>query len=140
MKLLSILIALLSFSSPSLETDSSTDLTIVVKKVKSEKGKVSVMLFNSEDGFLKSAFKYQSSEAKPGEMIFVFKNLPQGDYTAYALHDKNSNGKLDMNKLGIPAEPYGMSKDGKSMFGPPNYQKSLFQVGEKHDTITIKIN
>src|SRR5690606_20947479 len=45
-------------------------------------------------------------------MQLVFKDLPDGDYGVTLYQDKNDNGKIDKNVLGIPTEPYGFSLNG----------------------------
>jgi uncharacterized protein (DUF2141 family) len=37
-------------------------------------------------------------------------------------HDRNGNGRLDANRLGIPREPIGFSGGAKpSLLGPPSF-------------------
>lgn len=60
-------------------------------------------------------------------MQLVFKDLPDGDYGVTLYQDKNDNGKIDKNVLGIPTEPYGFSKNGGS-FGPPAFENSTIKV------------
>lgn len=125
---------------PQEKTEVKHDFTIVIHNVKSDEGQVLINLFNSEETFLKKAYSTKVLDAEEGSISFTFENLPAGNYTAFALHDKNSNGKLDMSKLGIPNEPYGMSKDGKNRFGPPNFEKSVFTVDEINNSLEIKVN
>jgi uncharacterized protein (DUF2141 family) len=48
--------------------------------------------------------------------------------TAY--HDRNDNGQLDKNLIGIPTERYGFSKDPKRGYGPPSYEQAAVVVPE----------
>lgn len=118
----------------------SLEFTLTIEKINSDQGKVRVDIFNTEDGFLKKSFVSKTVSAKKGKMSINFENLPDGEYTVFVLHDKNENGKLDMSKMGIPNEPYGMSKNGKSRFGPPSYKKSIFTVDSTHRSIQITVD
>jgi uncharacterized protein (DUF2141 family) len=70
-------------------------------------------------------------------MLFEFEGVQNGEYTISIYHDENKNGELDKNMYGMPIEPYGVSKEGKSMFGPPNYKDALFAV--KDINVSLKI-
>jgi uncharacterized protein (DUF2141 family) len=48
--------------------------------------------------------------------------LQPGEYVAFVYHDRNLNGKLDANIVGIPQEPFGMSN---------NFRPKLFPVPQK---------
>ncbi len=50
--------------------------------------------------------------------------LPFERLAIAAHHDRNDNGKLDKNALGIPTEPYGFSNNPRGMFGPPSFEQS----------------
>ena len=66
--------------------------------------------------------------------------MPQGNYAIAVYHDKNKNGKIDTNLLGIPKEDYGFSNDARGKFGPASWNDAVFKVSEpKHVAeITIK--
>jgi len=87
---------------------------------------------------INSFYAYDGIEVKGNKATLTFKNLPPGTYAIAALHDANSNGKMDTNMLGIPKEDYGASNDAKSTFGPPKYKDAKFDV-MKDQTITIKM-
>jgi len=42
--------------------------------------------------------------------------------------DKNENGKLDKNAVGIPTEPYGFSNNPKRGFGPPTFEQAAIDL------------
>ena len=113
-------------------------IIVKVEQINSAEGSINVAVFNSEKTFLKTPFLTQSADAKTGEMIFEFEEVPNGEYTISIYHDMNENGELDKNLMGIPNEPYGVSKEGKSMFGPPSYQDALFTV--ENINVDLKIS
>jgi uncharacterized protein (DUF2141 family) len=107
----------------------SGTLTVVIQDVKGTKGKVAIALYNDAKVFLKAKFKLDSRSvvAQNGEVTLQFENLPAGDYAVSVMHDENENGELDSNFVGIPTEGFGFSNDAKAMFGPPSYDKCVFQ-------------
>ncbi len=42
-----------------------------------------------------------------------------------AHHDRNENGELDKNLIGIPTEPYGFSNNPKRGYGPPTFEQAV---------------
>ncbi len=114
-------------------------LVVTVTNIKSTEGNIGVAVFNSEQSFLGKPFVKASKKAKKGEMIFELE-IPNGEYTISVMHDKNKSGDLDKNFMGIPSEPYGISMDGKSRFGPPSYEDALFTITDKDVKLTIEID
>jgi len=113
-------------------------LIVKVSKIASAEGTIRVAVFNSKENFLKTAIAKKVKDAGEGEMVFEFDGLKDGDYAVGVIHDINLNGILDKNFIGIPSEPYGISKDGKSNFGPPDYEDALFRL-EKDITLSISL-
>ncbi len=122
-------------------SSAQTTNTLVVKvtNIESNKGNIGVAIFNSKESFLGKPFISKSKKAKTGEMTFEIE-VPNGEYTISVMHDENKSGDLDSNFMGIPTEPYGISMDGRSRFGPPSYKDALFTVADKNLKLTIKID
>ena len=116
---------------------SNSTLTIEFEGIKKAKGtKVYVALYHSEDSFLKKPLKGNVTEVKEGKAKSTFTDLEPGIYAVSAFYDKNANGKMDTNFLGIPKEPTAMSNNAKARFGPPKYKDAKFELKEDK-TITI---
>lgn len=111
-------------------TFSQNELEITVHGVPESYGKVSVAIYNNEDGFLKfdKVFKYDSIAAEKGTTKILVKDLPIGEYAVAVFYDENSNDKLDTNWLGIPKEKVGFSKSKMKTFGPPKFKECAFRV------------
>lgn len=109
---------------------SQNELEITVHGVPESYGKVSVAIYNNEDGFLKfdKVFKYDSIAAVKGTTKILVKDLPIGEYAVAVFYDENSNDKLDTNWLGIPKEKVGFSKSKMKTFGPPKFKECAFRV------------
>jgi len=66
-------------------------------------------------------------------------SLNYGVYAIRVFHDENSNGKLDLNFLGIPLEEYGYSNNVSAWFGPPSWEKAQFIFNKEELTIEILV-
>lgn len=115
----------------------TASLTIDVTGVQERKGKLQIGLFNSAEGFPDDAKPYRAEVlniTQNNALQIVFRDLPAGDYAVAVYHDKNGNGKLDKNLLGIPVEDYGFSNDTRgTRLSAPSFEDTKMQV-EKADT------
>ncbi|KQV92283.1 MULTISPECIES: DUF2141 domain-containing protein [unclassified Roseateles] len=64
-------------------------------------------------------------EATGGKFSVVLKDLPEGPLALSLFQDANANGRLDMNAMGIPVEPYGFSNNAAGTFGPPKFEQAV---------------
>ncbi len=115
-----------------------TTLTVRIEGIKAEEGKILLALYTREAEFLSDEI-YLGKEAyiQNGKAIFLLENVPYGVYAISTYFDKNENGELDTNFLGIPKEPYGFSMNPESNFGPPSFDQAAFRLSSPSDTITI---
>ena len=123
------------------QNQETIDLTIEIKGMETDKGKVFVALYNSEKIFLKSSkdTKGTSAIVKDGKATAYFKELPKGEYAVSLFHDENENNKMDTKIFGIPKEPYGFSNNATGFMGPPKYKDAKF-ILEANKTITISVD
>ena len=106
------------------------DLTITVKGIRNDKGKIAALAFIAKDGFPDEIAKAKSQavvDAKQGTVTLTLKNVPAGKVAVTILHDENGNGKLNRNLFGIPLEGVGMS--GKPPANkPPSFDDVVLDV------------
>ncbi len=133
--LLSILLTYIFSSSI---TIASAVLTIDFEISKYNNGSIYVAIYESEDTFLKKPLKGTIVEVENGKASAIIEELEPGEYAVSSFYDKNGNGKLDTNFLGIPKEPTAMSNNAKGSFGPPKYKDAKFVLSSKNNTIKIK--
>jgi uncharacterized protein (DUF2141 family) len=121
----------------------AADLTILVNNVQQDAGQVMLGIFTNAEEFLKTISKGTLTQAKErsaiGQVRLVIKNLVPGQYAATAFHDLDSNGKLNVNLMGLPTEPYGFSNNARRNFGPPSFKDAAVAVGEQDLTIEISV-
>ncbi|MGZ2371338.1 DUF2141 domain-containing protein [Ancylomarina sp. YFZ004] len=115
------------------------NIHVKIKNISSKKGKITVSIFNSEYSFLKDPFKTYEGDIVNKELIVKFDNIPLGTYAISCYHDKNSNGKLDMNKIGMPKEPIGTSNNAKGQFGPPKFIDAKFILDKNNISLEISL-
>ncbi|MDT7828681.1 DUF2141 domain-containing protein [Pricia sp. S334] len=115
-------------------------LTVNVKNVTSNDGKISVAVYDNAEGFLQfdQVFKADSAPSQKGTTEVVIRDLPEGRYALAVFHDENDNDKLDKNMLGIPKEPLGFSKGKMKTFGPPSFEECTFEL-TSDQTISVPI-
>jgi len=118
------------------------DLEVKLTGLKTTKGSVLYLVFSSEEGFPGDSKKSVRSgkidalEAKDG---FSIKDLVPGTYAITVTHDKNNNGKLDTNMVGIPKEGFGFSNNPKITVRAPSFDKCKFDSEELKE-ISVKMN
>lgn len=117
---------------------SQSDLTVVVNNIKAIEGKVMVCLVDEKAKYLDGCDRGEMVQVQGNTEKVIFKNVTDGEYAVTIFHDKNNDDELNTNFVGIPKEPFGFSNNPGAMFGPPSYEKCLFQVkGDK--SISIKL-
>lgn len=120
---------------------SATDVTIIVKGVRSNAGQVAALAFRKAQGF-PDQFTHASHQAtvpaSKGDVTITLKDLPPGKYALTVMHDQNSDGKLQRNLFGVPQEGVGVT--GKPLGNrSPKFAESLIEVSQNETReITLK--
>ena len=107
--------------------DSLVTLTLAVEGASTDEGQVLVALFDTEEGFTDDPVLAAILKAGIDEVLWTVEVAP-GTYAAAAVHDKDANGELNKNFLGMPREPYGFSNDARGRTGPPSFRDASFEV------------
>jgi uncharacterized protein (DUF2141 family) len=69
----------------------------------------------------------------------ILDSLVPGIYVVRVFHDLNFNGKLDINWIGWPQEPYGFSNDAPVNAGPPAFNLAAIHVKPGDQTARIRL-
>ena len=117
------------------------DLTVVLTGFGSDDGVALVRVDSSKATFLQGEdfFRAADAEVEDGKAEIVFEAIPYGTYAVSAVHDENSNGKLDQADFGIPLEAYGFSNNARGQFGPPTFEASAFSFTPDSATVSIEV-
>ena len=91
-------------------------------------GQVLCALYRDEGTWLsESPFRNAKTESGSAWATCVFAAVPFDTYAIAALHDENSNGKMDKNFIGIPREGYAASRDAHlAGIGAPDWEDAIF--------------
>lgn len=81
------------------------------------------------DGGLDAAFcKIGARQQATGSVVtLVFSDVPAGRYAVVAFQDLDGNGNLERSKLGLPLEPYALSRNAGRQ-RRPTFQAASFPV------------
>jgi len=120
--------------------DAATSVTVLVDGALPAKGTVVVALFDSEEAFLKQSIADTTVPlSEDGAATATFESISPGTYAISVFHDKNGNGKLNTNFIGIPKEKTGASNNPKQRMGPPLFEASKFKLGTEPLTLSITV-
>lgn len=105
-------------------------LEVKVEGIKSEKGKVLIRVFQSEDAWLKNDQAVETQALEPAAAgVKASFTLKPGPYAVHVFQDENANGKLDMKWLPPgPAEPWVVSNNAQGTMGPPSYKDAKIDM------------
>ena len=121
------------------QEEKTNEIVVNISNLSSDKGKVLVGLYNSEESFLGKGFKHFKTKIKNRSCRVVFKDVPNGTYAISFYHDENENNKMDTNFMGIPKEDYGCSNNAKGFMGPPKWKDAKFEIHNESITQNIKL-
>jgi uncharacterized protein (DUF2141 family) len=108
----------------SLSLKSQNTLTIEIRNLKNNKGKVFLELRDGKDRFVQGV----TATISNNHCVITIKNLREGAYSFKFFHDENNNRELDTNWLGVPTEGFGFSNNVLGAFGPPAFEKTVFKL------------
>ena len=113
---------------------SQLNLEIEISGIINDKGKIMLQLYDGKETTVNQAM----GDIKDNKCMLSFKDLKAGKYAIRYFHDENGNGELDTNAFGIPKEGYGFSNNAKGSFGPPAFEKWIFDLNE-NKKLALKI-
>lgn len=121
----------------------AADLVVTAENVQSDEGQVLFAVFDSAASFPRQAARGQAVGAAQrdagGKLRVVFAGLAAGTYAVSAFHDRDNSGKLNMNMMGIPSEPYGFSGKPGGRMGPPVFSDAAIEVPAAGAAVSIEI-
>jgi uncharacterized protein (DUF2141 family) len=106
------------------------NLTIEIEPLRNNTGQI-LLEFNNEN---EEVIKGISEKITDNKCIIQIEGLQPGKYAFKYFHDENKDEKLTTSFVGIPKEGFGFSNNAKGKFGPPSFDKMIFEVS-KSDTI-----
>jgi uncharacterized protein (DUF2141 family) len=99
-------------------------LNIEIVEIRNNSGKIMLQLFDANEKVISE----EKGNITDNNCLITIENLKSGKYAVRYYHDENMNGKMETNLVGKPAEGYGFSNNVTGKFGPPPFQKWLFEI------------
>jgi uncharacterized protein (DUF2141 family) len=136
----SLLLLLLILSLTSAGKKSNISLSVQVNGFSSNEGKAFVGIYRPQDKWpeINRQFIGKVVSIENGVAKITFETLEKGSYAIAVFHDRNRNGILDKNMLGIPVEKYGFSNNARETFSAPSFQSALVNL-DKTKSISINV-
>ena len=122
-----------------LNAQNDNNIIINISNISSNEGQILVKLYNSEESFLKTIYRLEKATINNNKAQLTFRNIGKGIYTFAVFHDRNGNGKMDFNFLGMPKEGVASSNNAKGFFGPPAFEDAKFEVKNEDHVQHIKM-
>ncbi len=124
-----IIILLFFFVAISSSVVAQNQLTVVVKNIELIQGTLMLQLYKDStlfpNGHPQKEF-IKEKKVDSSKAVFVFDNLPDGNYAMAIFQDINGDRLLNTKKFGIPAEPFAFSNNALGKFGPPHFIQAQF--------------
>ena len=144
MKPAGLLLAALLAAAPVLAGARSEDgsLTVAFDGVARREGVVLLALFDSKAAYDANTnpVRTLTLPASGGDFSVTLAGLAPGTYAVKSFHDRDVNGKMNFNALGMPLEPYGFSNNARAPFGPPSWRRAAFDVKAGGNGMTIRLH
>ncbi|HKK41805.1 MAG TPA: DUF2141 domain-containing protein [Bacteroidales bacterium] len=100
------------------------NLTIEIGGLRNNQGKIMLQLFDIN----KNIIKQDSASISGRHCSITLTGLNPGKYAVRYYHDENENGIMETNFVGKPVEGYGFSNNVTAKFGPPPFEKWIFNL------------
>ena len=115
----------------------NVQVTVDITNVVVNDGKVYLAVFFNADEFRREepaiAFELESRSTTLSQEV----SLPAGQYVISAFQDRNGNGRLDYNLIGVPRELVGISNYEGRGFPSKNFDRQKVPVNETTGRVTI---
>ncbi|MDR9498339.1 MAG: DUF2141 domain-containing protein [Hydrogenovibrio sp.] len=116
---------------------------VEILNIKNSTGNITCGIFESPKGFPKdflgSAKAIIIKKIQKTKAQCHFSDIPPGTYAIAVIHDKNMNGELDTNWIGIPSEGYAFSNATIDDFGAPAFSAASFPYDGQTIDMTIRL-
>lgn len=138
-----LLAAMSSLMIPAIaQANPASNLTVTINGLQNQQGQVCVSLFANSQGFPDRgdrAIRAQCVPVAKGQTAVTFRNLALGNYAVAVFHDRNRNGVLDRNFLGIPKEGFGFSRNPTIRTGAPRFSEVAVFIAGTNNTAQVQL-
>jgi uncharacterized protein (DUF2141 family) len=117
-------------------------ILVWVKNIKDDRGTITIDLHGDDpEKFLKSGAKLARLRfpTRAGDMKICVPVEKPGVYAIALYQDRDSNLKLDKTWIGLPSEPFGVSRDAPLRMAPPKHKEAAFEVAGPLTPVTVTL-
>lgn len=117
-------------------------ILVLVRDIKDDRGTITIDLHGDDpEKFLKSGAKLARLRfpAQTGEMKICVPVEGPGVYAIALYQDRDSNLKLNKSWIGIPSEPFGVSRDQPLRMAAPRHKEAAFEVTGPLTPVTVTL-
>ncbi len=112
---------------PPASAGASTCMQLRVSQLRVGEGTLMAAAYGSAETFFKTPVWQARAVADQAQLTLQVCGITAPELAFTVFQDMNGNGRLDMNPMGIPAEPYGVS--GRPGFGAPSWSGAKVPAG-----------
>jgi uncharacterized protein (DUF2141 family) len=119
----------------------AADLEVRVSGLSAPLGRVGCSLFSEAKGFPMdtAGARVQWHDADAKGVRCRFSGLSDGSYALAVVHDRNGNQRVDTNFVGLPTEPWGVSKNLRPTLRAPSFEEASFKLGGDTQELVLDI-
>lgn len=118
-------------------------IVVTIEELRNSDGNARVALWSSEEGFLRepdNSYRRDISVIEGETVVFVFADLPFGEYAISVFHDENADGTNNRNFFGKPTEGYCISNGVRGgISGPPGFDDACFILETEELAVTLEM-
>jgi uncharacterized protein (DUF2141 family) len=118
------------------------NLLVEIDGFRNKEGQVCASIFAKSQGFPNQRdriLQSQCTKIRDTPVTITFENLPAGNYAVAVIHDQNQDLILNTNRLGIPTEGFGFSRNPEVITKPPTFGEAAFLVAGTNTKISIHL-
>jgi len=117
----------------------ASDVTVTVRDVRDDRGRVEVSLYADDGTWPNGAPRFHADlAAAAGTVTATFRGVPPGRYAISGFHDENDNHEFD-TRFFLPREGFLFSGDVKPRLTAPAFDACAFDVADVDVTLSVHL-
>ena len=117
----------------------AADVQVRVLNVRTNLGTVRAEICRADE-WLKDGCRHKAAApATAGITAITLNNVEPGTWAVVVFHDKNNDGDVDLNLLGVPTEGIGFSRDPPLGLKGPSFNSAALVIGEQGAVMDIHL-
>ena len=117
----------------------AAELVVTVTGGAEGRGRAAIAVFAAEADWMKRPVAQLRAGFGPGGVARATLDVPAGEVAVSVYWDRDDDGEIDTNFLGIPTEAFGFSNGASATFGPPGWSKAKLTLPQSGAAIAISL-